>query len=204
MKKAISTRSAPVAELPKCRTGIRGLDQITHGGLPRGRPTLVCGGAGSGKILFGMEFLVRGALEHGEPGVFVSFEERPVDRSEIMETGECNLDGLFIRLGAAIHEVQAKRVVLDTIEVLFGALSNLGILRSELRRLFAWLKDAVTRTIPIVMLTSSTQQEDIDRCYALGVNSYVSKPVKFEAFADTVSRLGMYWLLVNTPPAIAD
>ncbi|MES2859066.1 MAG: circadian clock protein KaiC [Pseudomonadota bacterium] len=169
-RKKAHTRSAPAAELPKCPTGIRGLDQITRGGLPQGRPTLVCGGAGTGKTLFGMEFLVRGALEHGEAGVFVSFEERPVDlvantaslgfdldglvankkllidqvaidRSEIMETGEYNLDGLFIRLGAAIQEVQAKRVVLDTIEVLFGALSNVGILRSELRRLFAWLKD---------------------------------------------------------------
>ena len=157
-------------KLEKCPTGIRGFDQITFGGLPRGRPTLVCGGAGTGKTLLGIEFLVRGAMEYNEPGVFMSFEERPVDldkntaslgfdlnnlikrkklfidqiavdRSEIIETGEYNLDGLFIRLGAAIDSVHAKRVVLDTIEVLFSALSNLGILRSELRRLFDWLKD---------------------------------------------------------------
>ena len=158
------------SKLEKCPTGIRGFDQITFGGLPRGRPTLVCGGAGTGKTLLGIEFMVRGAMEHNEPGVFMSFEERPVDldkntaslgfdlnnlikrkklfidqiavdRSEIIETGEYNLDGLFIRLGAAIDSVHAKRVVLDTIEVLFSALSNLGILRSELRRLFDWLKD---------------------------------------------------------------
>lgn len=170
IKKRAHTRSVPPAELPKCPTGIRGPDQIARGGLPRERPTLVCGGAGTGKTVFGIEFLVRGALEHGEPGVFVSFEGHPVglvanttslgfgldrlvmqkklfidqvaiDRSEIMETGEYNLDGLFIRLDAAIRAVQAMRIVLDTIEVLFGALSNFGILRAELRRLFAWLKD---------------------------------------------------------------
>ncbi|MEW6166513.1 MAG: circadian clock protein KaiC [Pseudomonadota bacterium] len=166
----------PAGQLPKCPTGIHGLDQITRGGLPQGRPTLVCGGAGSGKTLLGMEFLVRGAREYGENGVFVSFEERPadldantrslgfaiqelvarrkliidqvqIDRSEILETGEYNLDGLFLRLGAAIDAVHAKRVVLDTIEVLFAALSNLGILRAELRRLFAWLRDRGVTTL---------------------------------------------------------
>jgi circadian clock protein KaiC len=162
--------------LSKCPSGIRGLDQITSGGLPRGRPTLVCGGPGTGKTLFGMEFLVRGAGEYGEPGVFLSFEERVadlsentaslgfeldrlmaankihvdqvrIDKSEIMETGEYNLDGLFIRLAAAIEAVGAKRVVLDTIEVLFGALSNQGVLRAELHRLFAWLKDRKVTTL---------------------------------------------------------
>jgi circadian clock protein KaiC len=158
------------AGLEKCPTGIPGLDQITDGGLPRGRPTLVCGGSGSGKTLLGMEFLVKGATVYGEPGVFMSFEENTeelarnvaslgfdvnalvagkqmvidnvrIERGEIEETGEYDLDGLFIRLGYAIESVGAKRVVLDTIEALFAALPNPGILRAELRRLFRWLKD---------------------------------------------------------------
>lgn len=155
--------------LPKCRTGIEGLDEITGGGLPQGRPTLVCGGAGCGKTLLAMEFLVRGAVEFGEPGVFIAFEESAeelslnvrslgfdldrlaaedklaidhvhVERSEIEETGEYDLEGLFVRLGFAIDSVGAKRIVLDTIETLFGSLPNEAILRSELRRLFRWLK----------------------------------------------------------------
>ncbi|MCF8145285.1 MAG: circadian clock protein KaiC [Deltaproteobacteria bacterium] len=156
--------------LQKCPTGIRGLDEITKGGLPRGRPTLICGGAGAGKTLFAMEFLMRGAMEYGEPGVFITFEETPEDlaknfmslgfdlhemmarglietdhiriaRSEIEETGEYDLEGLFIRLGSAIDSIGAKRVVLDTIEALFSELPNATILRAELRRLFHWLKD---------------------------------------------------------------
>ncbi|MEW6444038.1 MAG: circadian clock protein KaiC [bacterium] len=157
------------AGLLKCPTGIRGLDEITQGGLPRGRTTLVCGAAGCGKTLLGMEFLVRGALEHGEPGVFMAFEESAeeleknfaslgfdlealtrekrisldhiqIERSEIEETGEYDLEGLFVRLGYAIDSIGAKRVVLDTIETLFSGLSNTSILRAELRRLFRWLK----------------------------------------------------------------
>ncbi len=156
--------------LPKARTGISGLDEITGGGLPRGRPTLVCGSAGCGKTLLAMEFIVRGAAEFREPGVFMAFEETPeeltqnvrslgfdlnklvrqkklaldfvrVERSEIEETGEYDLEGLFIRLNAAIESIGAKRVVLDTIEALFSGLRNEGILRAELRRLFRWLKD---------------------------------------------------------------
>ncbi len=162
-------RSAYI-ELPKSPTGIRGLDEITLGGLPEGRTTLVVGKAGSGKTLFGMEFLVHGALDFGEPGVFVSFEETPgdlvenvaslgydlndlqernllaidhveVSRSDIIETGEFDLEGLFIRLNYAIDSIGAKRVVLDTIESLFSGIANTGILRAELRRLFFWLKD---------------------------------------------------------------
>lgn len=158
------------AELAKTATGIAGLDEITHGGLPRGRPTLICGAAGCGKTLFSMEFLVRGATAFGEPGVFMAFEETGeelsqnvrslgfdldrliaekkvavdyvhIERSEVEETGEFDLEGLFLRLGMAIDEVGAKRVVLDTIENLFGGFSNALILRSELRRLFRWLKD---------------------------------------------------------------
>ncbi|OPY14538.1 MAG: Circadian clock protein kinase KaiC [Syntrophus sp. PtaB.Bin138] len=156
--------------LEKCPTGIRGLDEITKGGLPRGRPTLICGSAGSGKTLFAIEFLMRGAMEHGEPGVFMTFEETTEDlaknfislgfdlhdmesrgliatdhvrimRSEIEETGEYDLEGLFVRLGSAIDSIGAKRVVLDTIEALFSELPNATILRAELRRLFQWLKD---------------------------------------------------------------
>ncbi|HVG07682.1 MAG TPA: circadian clock protein KaiC [Thermoanaerobaculia bacterium] len=161
--------SAPSGIL-KAPTGIPGLDEITAGGLPAGRPTLICGSAGCGKTLMAMEFLVRGATEYGEPGVFMSFEEGiqeltenvrslgfdldelveqeklvmdyvHVERSEIEETGEYDLEGLFIRLGFAIDSIGAKRVVLDTLEVLFGGLQNESILRAELRRLFRWLKD---------------------------------------------------------------
>ena len=157
-------------ELPKALTGIRGLDEITRGGLPKGRPTLVCGGPGSGKTLLALTFLVNGALHFDEPGVLMTFEENEeeiasdvaslgfdlpelvkaqrlavdyvrVDRSEIEETGEYDLEGLFVRLGHAIRAVGAKRVVLDTIESLFAGLKNDTILRSELRRLFRWLKD---------------------------------------------------------------
>lgn len=156
--------------MPKTPTGINGLDEITQGGLPKGRPTLICGDAGSGKTLFSLEFIVKGATDYNEPGVFVAFEEKSeelavnvaslgfdlnklikekkikidhiqIERSEIEETGEYDLDGLFIRLGYAIDSIGAKRVVLDTIENLFAGLTNHGILRAELRRLFSWLKD---------------------------------------------------------------
>lgn len=156
-------------QLPKSPTGIQGLDEITGGGLPTGRPTLVCGSAGCGKTLLAMEFLVRGATQFGEPGVFMAFEETVpeltanvaslgfdlealvaarkleldfvyIERSEIEETGEFDLEGLFVRLGYAIDAIGAKRVVLDTIESLFAGLPNPLILRAELRRLFRWLK----------------------------------------------------------------
>jgi circadian clock protein KaiC len=156
--------------LVKAPSGIHGLDEITGGGLPRGRPTLVCGSAGSGKTLFALEFLVRGIVEHGEPGVFMSFEETEeelaanvaslgfdlrrltdegklaidhvrIERDEIEETGEFDLGGLFVRLDCATKSVGAKRVVLDTVESLFASLPNPAVLRSELRRLFRWLKD---------------------------------------------------------------
>ncbi len=156
--------------LPKTRTGIDGLDEITEGGLPKGRPTLICGGPGCGKTLLSIEFLVKGATVLNEPGVFLAFEEKAeeltanvaslgfdleklqkekkirldhvhIDRTEIEETGEYDLDGLFIRLEYAIESIGAKRVVLDTIENLFAGLTNQGILRAELRRLFQWLKN---------------------------------------------------------------
>ena len=170
MTKAIRKQSTASRTLPKAPTGIQGLDEITGGGFPRGRPTLICGSAGCGKTLLAMEFLVRGATEFNEPGVFVAFEESAaeltenvrslgfdldqlvrrkklvldfvrVERSEIDETGDYDLEGLFIRLSSAIDSIGAKRVVLDTIEALFSGLQNEGILRAELRRLFRWLKD---------------------------------------------------------------
>lgn len=166
-QKAPPTMPVGIAKSP---TGISGLDEITEGGLPAGRPTLVCGAAGCGKTMLAAEFLVRGATEYGEPGVFMMFEESAeeltenmrslgfdldklqrqkklaldfvrVERSEIEETGEYDLEGLFIRLGYAIDSIGAKRVVLDTVEALFAGVPNHAILRSELRRLFRWLKD---------------------------------------------------------------
>lgn len=170
MAKKIKNSKPSNVGLAKSATGIQGLDEITGGGLPRGRPTLVAGNAGCGKTLLAMEFLVRGALQYDEPGVFMAFEETAeelkqnvaslgfdlddltaqkkimidhvyIDRSEIEETGEYDLEGLFVRLGYAIDSIGAKRVVLDTIEVLFAGFSNDSILRAELRRLFRWLKD---------------------------------------------------------------
>ncbi|MDF0553479.1 circadian clock protein KaiC [Kamptonema sp. UHCC 0994] len=183
-------------QLPKCPTGIQGLDEITGGGLPKGRPTLVCGSAGCGKTLLAMEFLVRGATEYGEPGVFISFEETVeeltqnvtslgwdldrlvaeqklsidclyIDPSEIEETGEYDLEGIFIRLGYAIDSIGAKRVVLDTIEVLFTGLSNTGIVRAELRRLFRWLK---TKGVTAI-ITGERGDNSLTR---QGIEEYVS------------------------------
>jgi len=170
MTKTIKKTQLHHPALPKAPTGIIGLDEITDGGLPKGRPTLICGQAGCGKTLMSLEFLVHGAMEFNEPGVFMAFEEKAseltmnvaslgfdlerlqtekkikldyvhIDRSEIEETGEYNLEGLFIRLGYAIDSIKAKRVVLDTLENLFSGLTNQTILRAELRRLFQWLKD---------------------------------------------------------------
>jgi circadian clock protein KaiC len=169
MKKSSPRMITVSSTLPKACTGIQGLDEITTGGLPRGRTTLVCGGAGCGKTLLAMEFLVHGATQYNEPGVFMAFEETPeelaqnvsslgfdlqkliqqkklsvdyvrIERNEIAETGEYDLEALFIRLNAAIEAVGAKRVVLDTIENLFSGLMNESILRAELRRMFRWLK----------------------------------------------------------------
>ncbi len=163
----IVTRDLPV--IAKSPTGIDGLDEVTFGGLPQGRPTLLCGAAGCGKTLFAMTFLYNGAVAYDEPGVFIAFEEQPedliknvgslsydidrlieqkkivvdhihLDRNEIEEAGDYDLDGLFIRIGFAIDSIGAKRVVIDTIETLFGGLDNQAVLRSELRRLFEWLK----------------------------------------------------------------
>ena len=196
MKKIIPKAFASAAQLPKCLTGIQGLDEITGGGLPLGRPTLVCGGAGCGKTLLAAEFLVRGAVQFDEPGVFMSFEETEpelqanvaslgfdltslvrhkkilvdhvhIDRSEFQETGEYDLEGLFVRLGHAIDSIGAKRVVLDTLEALFASLPNEVILRAELRRLFRWLKDkGVTAVI--------TAERGRDQLTRHGLEEYVS------------------------------
>ncbi len=162
-------KPGPAPRVGKSATGIHGLDEVTHGGVPQGRATLVCGSAGCGKTLFAMTFLYNGAVEYGEPGVFVAFEEQPedliknvgslnydierlvaekklsidhveIERAKIAESGEYDLEGLFIRLGYAIDSIGAKRVVIDTIETLFSGLENDQLLRSELRRLFEWLK----------------------------------------------------------------
>jgi circadian clock protein KaiC len=186
------------SNLPKCPTGIAGLDEITGGGFPRGRTTLIAGGAGSGKTLVGMEFLINGAVKYGEPGVCMTFEENVpelvqnlaslgfdvealvrskrllidhvlVERHEIEETGEYDLEGLFIRLEHAVNSVGAKRILLDTIEVLFSGLENLAIVRSELRRLFRWMKDrgitaAVTAEAGAEMLTRHGLEEYVADC----------------------------------------
>ncbi|MDD3857590.1 MAG: circadian clock protein KaiC, partial [Methanoculleus sp.] len=186
----------------KVPSGIHGLDEITAGGLPKGRPTLVVGKAGSGKTLFAMQFLVSGATQYNEPGVFVSFEETAedlvknvhslgfdlpgliaqeklaidyvrIEKSEIEETGEYNLDGLFIRLAYAIDSIGAKRVALDTIEVLFSGLSNEGIIRAELRRLLSWLKE---KGVSAVVTGESGQGESLTRH---GLEEYVSDAVIF-------------------------
>ncbi|OGX81948.1 KaiC 1 [Hymenobacter lapidarius] len=176
MQEFRSSVAPALPKLPKSPTGIEGLDEITEGGLPLGRPTLICGSAGCGKTLMGIEFLVRGIQDYNEPGVLMAFEETApelaanvaslgfdlvelqarkmlrvdhvhVDRSEIEETGEYDLEGLFIRLGHAIDSIGAKRVVLDTIEALFSGFPNQGVLRSEIRRLFHWLKGKGVTTI---------------------------------------------------------
>jgi circadian clock protein KaiC len=170
VSRQVRRNSKSLQGLQKERTGIPGFDEITRGGVPAGRPTLVCGSAGAGKTLFAMEFLVRGATVYNEPGVFMSFEETSeelatnvaslgfdinqliadkkllldyvfIERSEIEETGEYNLEGLFLRLGHAIDSIGAKRVVLDTLEALFTGLPDEAIIRAELRRLFRWLKE---------------------------------------------------------------
>ena len=188
--------ASPSGRLAKCPTGIQGLDEITGGGLPRGRPTLVCGGAGCGKTLLAAEFLARGAMQFGEPGVFMSFEETGaelkanvaslgfdlaslvrrkkillehvhLERSEIHETGEYDLEGLFVRLNHAIDSIGARRVVLDTLEALFAGLPNEAILRAELRRLFRWLKDkGVTALI--------TAERGLEQLTRHGLEEYVS------------------------------
>ena len=182
--------------LPKTPTSIQGLDEITGGGLPKGRPTLVCGSAGCGKTILAMEFLVRGATLYNEPGVFISFEETEkeltanvaslgfdlnslvadkkiwlenirIEQGQIEQSGEYNLEALFIRIHFAIESIGAKRVVLDTIETLFSGLPDPRILRTELRRLFRWLKNKRVTTI----ITGERGESTLTRN---GLEEYVS------------------------------
>ena len=195
-RRQLKPRKAPARSgLAKVATGIEGFDEITGGGLPQGRPTLVCGGPGCGKTLFGLEFLIYGA-QQGEPGVFVTFEETDddlvknvrslghdladlkkrkrlaieyvrVERAEIEETGEYDLEALFIRVDHALRSIGARRIVLDTIESLFAGLTNAGVLRAELRRLFAWLKE---RGVTAVV----TGERGADTLTRYGMEEYVS------------------------------
>jgi circadian clock protein KaiC len=187
---------AELEPIEKAPSGISGLDDITGGGLPRGRTTIICGGPGCGKTMVGMEFLVRGAMEFDEPGVLMTFEETPeemasnvaslgfnikqlaaenklfldyitVDPSEIQETGSYDLEGLFIRLQYAVDAIGAKRVLLDTVEALFSGFSNTGVLRAEFRRLFRWLKDRNLTTI----VTAERGESSLTR---QGLEEYVS------------------------------
>ena len=195
MSNAENLLNSDESVLEKTLTGIEGLDDITEGGLPQGRPTLVCGAAGCGKTIFAMEFIIHGA-EMGEPGVFVSFEESiedlkknfismnsnlndlidenkisfdyvHIERSEIEETGEYDLEGLFIRLGYAIDSIGAKRIVLDTVESLFSGFSAEALLRAELRRLFQWLKNKGVTAV----ITGESGEKTLTR---YGLEEYVA------------------------------
>jgi circadian clock protein KaiC len=188
-------------KLEKALTGITGFDQITHGGLPKGRPTIVCGGPGCGKTMFAMEFLVRGATEFNEPGVLMTFEETgdemtknvaslgfdlkslaarkkirmdyvKIEPAEIQETGAYDLEGLFVRLQYAVDSIGAKRVVLDTLEAVFSGFNNTGVLRAEIRRLFRWLKDRGLTTV----VTAERGDGPLTR---YGLEEYVSDCVIF-------------------------
>lgn len=198
---AVAVPAVAGQSLPKAPTGIPGLDEITLGGLPQGRPTLVCGSAGCGKTLLAMEFLIHGATLYGEPGVYITFEETAeelaenvrslgfdvdelvrdgklafdyihVDPREIAETGDYDLEGLFLRIGFAIDSIGAKRVVLDTMEALFAGFSDQAVLRSELRRLFRWLKDRGVTTV----ITGERGDGTLTR---QGLEEYVSDCVIF-------------------------
>ena len=196
MSKPRKKHLAPEVELQKCLTGIQGFDEITEGGIPRNRITLLCGSTGTGKTLLGVDFLINGAIRYNEPGVFMSFEETEdelykdvasltfnlrglvvekkilidyvlLDRKDIQEAGEFNLEGLFVRLELAIDSINAKRVVLDSIESLFAGVTDVGILRLEIKRLFRWLKDKKVTAL----ITGEVQQGAFTRH---GLEEYIS------------------------------
>ena len=221
--------------LSKAKTGINGLDEITGGGLPQGRPTLICGGPGCGKTIMSMEFIVRGAVEFNEPGVFMAFEEKAeelaenvaslgfdleklqktkklrldyvhIDRSEIEETGEYDLEGLFIRLEHAINSIGAKRIVLDTIENLFAGLTNQGIIRAELRRLFRWIKDrgltaVITGEKGEGMLTRHGLEEYVSDCVILLdhriINQISTRRLRIVKYRGSVHGTNEYPFLID-------
>jgi len=196
MSKLRNKDLAPKVELQKCLTGIKGFDEITEGGIPRNRITLLCGSTGTGKTLLGIDFLINGASHHNEPGVFMSFEETEdelykdvasltlnlqalvaqkkilvdyvlLERKDVREAGEFNLEGLFVRLELAIDSIKAKRVVLDSIESLFAGVTDAGILRLEIKRLFRWLKDRQVTSL----ITGELQQGAYTRH---GLEEYIS------------------------------
>jgi circadian clock protein KaiC len=201
VRQGSSVKEKPLPKLEKAQTGISGFDQITNGGLPKGRPTIVCGGPGCGKTMFAMEFLVRGATEFNEPGVLMTFEETgaeitknvaslgfdltkltarkklimdyvKIEPAEMQETGAYDLEGLFVRLQYAVDKIGAKRVVLDTLEAVFSGFSNTGMLRAEIRRLFRWLKDRGLSTV----VTAERGDGTLTR---YGLEEYVSDCVIF-------------------------
>lgn len=224
-----------VRALEKAQTGIDGFDEVTMGGLPKGRPTLVCGSAGCGKTVFAMEFLIRGALQFDEPGVFVAFEENIedlatnvvslgfdlqdlerrnllrldhviVDRSEIEESGAYDLEGLFIRLGYLIDQIGAKRVVIDTVETIFSGFSNAAILRSELQRLFLWLKErgvtaVVTGERGDGQLTRQGLEEYVSDCVVLldhrVVNEVSTRRLRIVKYRGSVHGTNEYPFLID-------
>jgi circadian clock protein KaiC len=236
MSKTDHIKTTAHAGIPKTPTGIVGLDQITGGGIPTGRPTLICGEAGCGKTLMSLEFIVRGAIEFNEPGVFMAFEEKAeelqvnvsslgfdlkkleadkkiridhvhIERSEIEETGEYDLDGLFIRLNYAIDSIGAKRVVLDTIENLFSGLENQSILRAELRRLFHWLKEkGVTAIITGERgegkLTRQGLEEYVSDCVILldhrVINQISTRRLRIVKYRGSIHGTNEYPFLIDT------
>jgi circadian clock protein KaiC len=235
-KSLASASSLAAKQLKKSATGIIGLDEITLGGLPQGRPTLICGGPGSGKTLLGIEFIVNGAVKFDEPGVIMVFEEKAdelatnvaslgidlekmqraqkikidyvhIDKSEIEETGEYDLTGLFVRLGHAIDRIKAKRVLLDTIENLFSGLDNEAILRSEIRRLFQWLKDKGVTTVITgergsQTLTRQGLEEYVSDCVILlehrVVNQVSTRLLRVVKYRGTVHGTNEYPFLIDS------
>jgi circadian clock protein KaiC len=233
--KKFGTKSTVMHSLTKVPTGIPGLDEITGGGLPKGRTSLVCGGPGCGKTILSTEFIIRGATLFQEPGVFMTFEEKTgelienvasmgfdlekliktkkirvdhvhIEHHEISETGEYDLDGLFIRLGHAIDSIGAKRVVLDTIENLFSGLTNEGILRAELRRLFHWLKDkgvtaVITGEMGSGVLTRHGLEEYVSDCVILldhrVINQISTRRLRVVKYRGSVHGTNEYPFLID-------
>ena len=196
-KKNIAETELSITKLPKSLTGIQGLDDITYGGIPQNRPTLLVGSIGTGKTIFAMEYIINGITMFNEPGVFMTFEEQTdelqinvtsmgynlskliadnkiylehlhIDHREIQATGKYDIEGLFIRIEMAIEKVKAKRIVLDALDTLFIGLDS-QILRSEIKRLFFWLKEKkvtaiITSEVGDIFLTRLGFEEVVADC----------------------------------------